>query len=85
MVRETAPASYPKREHPALDSGTAGKSGMVPLADLKASGLVTIAQPRKRLPDGSWKVLAAVKAISRHLRPGPQAEKRTRQGQSAAH
>jgi len=24
-------------------------------------------QPRKRLPDGSWKGLAAVKAISRHL------------------
>ena len=37
------------------------------LADLKAAGLVTIAQPRKRLPDGSWKGLAAVKAISRHL------------------
>jgi len=25
------------------------------------------AQPRKRLPDGSWNALAAVKAISRHL------------------
>ena len=37
------------------------------LADLKAAGLVTVAQPRKRLPDGSWKGLAAVKAISRHL------------------
>ena len=37
------------------------------MADLKAAGLVTIAQPRKRLPDGSWKGLAAVKAISRHL------------------
>jgi len=37
------------------------------LADLKTSGLVTIAQPRKRLPDGSWKGRAAVKAISRHL------------------
>ena len=37
------------------------------LADLKAAGLVTIAQPRKRLSDGSWKGLAAVKAISRHL------------------
>jgi len=33
------------------------------LADLKTSGLVT----RKRLPDGAWKDLAAVKAISRHL------------------
>jgi len=37
------------------------------LADLKASGLVTLSQPRKRLPDGAWKGLAAVKAISRHL------------------
>jgi len=37
------------------------------LADLKTSGLVTLSQPRKRLPDGSWKGLAAVKAISRHL------------------
>ena len=37
------------------------------LADLKASGLVTLAQPRKRLPDGSWKGLAAVKAVSHHL------------------
>ena len=37
------------------------------LADLKAAGLVTIAQPRKRRPDGSWQGLAAVKAVSRHL------------------
>ena len=37
------------------------------MADLKAAGLVTIAQPRERLPDGSWKGLVAVKAISRHL------------------
>ena len=37
------------------------------LGDLKAAGLVTITQPRKRLPDGSWKGLAAVKAVSRHL------------------
>ena len=37
------------------------------LADLRTSGLVTIAQARKPLPDGSWKGLAAIKAISRHL------------------
>ena len=37
------------------------------MGDLKAAGLVTVAQPRKRLPDGSWKGLAAVKAVSRHL------------------
>jgi len=49
------------------------QTGMAPrraeraLADLKAAGLVTIAQPRKRLPDGSWKGLTAIKAISRHL------------------
>jgi len=49
------------------------QTGMAPkrveraLADLKAAGLMTVAQPRKRLPDGSWKGLAAVKAVSRHL------------------
>ena len=49
------------------------QTGMAPrraeraLADLKAAGIVTIAQPRKRLPDGSWKGLAAIKAVSRHL------------------
>ena len=37
------------------------------LADLKTAGLVTIAQARQRRPDGSWKGLAAIKAISRHL------------------
>ena len=51
----------------------AKQTGMAPrraeraLADLKAAGLVTISQPRKRLPGGSWRGLAAVKAISRHL------------------
>jgi len=50
-----------------------GQTGMAPrraeraLADLKTAGLVTIAQARKRLPDGSWKGLVAIKAISRHL------------------
>jgi len=49
------------------------QTGMAPkrveraLADLKAAGLVTHCPTRKRLPDGSWKGLAAVKAISRHL------------------
>ena len=37
------------------------------LDDLKAAGLVTIAQRRKRLPDGSWRGLTAIKAVSRHL------------------
>jgi hypothetical protein len=37
------------------------------LGDLKAAGLITISQPCQRLTDGSWKGLAAVKAISKHL------------------
>jgi hypothetical protein len=37
------------------------------LADLKTAGLITLSQPRQLLPDGSWKGLAAVKAISKHL------------------
>ena len=69
------------------------QTGMAPkrveraLADLKAAGLVTIVQPRKRLPDGSWKGLAAVKAVSRHLFAlfglGGYAETRTHQSQQA--
>lgn len=37
------------------------------LADLRAAGIITISQPRQLLPDGSWKGLASVKAISKHL------------------
>ena len=51
----------------AKQTGMAQRRAERALADLKAAGLVTIAQPRKRLPDGSWKGLAAVKAVSRHL------------------
>jgi len=55
------------------------------LADLKSSGLVTLSQPRKRLPDGAWKAPGRRQSYLpppiRDLRPGPQAEKRTRQGQ----
>ncbi len=37
------------------------------LQDLKAAGLVTVSQPREMKADGSWRGLAAVKAISKHL------------------
>jgi hypothetical protein len=37
------------------------------LGDFKAAGLITISQPCQRFTDGSWKGLAAVKAISKHL------------------
>lgn len=37
------------------------------LHGLKAAGLVTVSQPRQLKEDGTWKGLAAVKAISRHL------------------
>lgn len=35
--------------------------------DLKQAGLLTISQPRQLKEDGTWKGLAAVKAISKHL------------------
>lgn len=35
--------------------------------DLKAAGLITVAQPREKKADGTWVGLAAVKAISKHL------------------
>jgi len=51
----------------AEQTGMTRKRAERALADLKAAGLVTVAQARKPLLDGSWKGLAAVKAISRHL------------------
>lgn len=37
------------------------------LADLKQANILTISQPRQLNEDGSWRGLAAVKAVSRHL------------------
>lgn len=37
------------------------------LADLKKAGLITVAQQRELKEDGTWKGMAAVKAISKHL------------------
>lgn len=37
------------------------------LADLKAAGLLTVSQPRQLTKDGSWRGLAAVKAVSKDL------------------
>lgn len=34
------------------------------LSDLKSAGIITVSQPRKLLPDGQWKGLAAVKTVS---------------------
>lgn len=51
----------------AKDTGMTLKRVERALSDLKAAGLLTVSQPRQLLPDGSWKGLAAVKAISKHL------------------
>jgi len=37
------------------------------LKDLKAAGLITVSQPRELKPDGTWRGLAAVKAVSKNL------------------
>ncbi|WAH62203.1 hypothetical protein LZ023_40715 (plasmid) [Pseudomonas silvicola] len=37
------------------------------MADLKRANLITVAQPRQLQPDGSWRGLAAVKAVNRLL------------------
>lgn len=37
------------------------------LADLKAANLLTVSQPRQLQPDGSWRGLAAVKAVNKLL------------------
>lgn len=37
------------------------------IADLKNGNILTIAQPRQLNEDGSWRGLAAVKAVNRHL------------------
>ncbi len=51
----------------AKDTGMSLKRVERALRDLKAANLLTVSQPRQLLPDGSWKGLAAVKAISKHL------------------
>ncbi len=51
----------------AKDTGMTLKRVERALSDLKAAGIVTVSQPRQLLPNGSWKGLAAVKAISKHL------------------
>lgn len=51
----------------------AKRAGLTPsradraMRDLKAANLLTVSQPRQLQPDGSWKGLAAVKAVSRQL------------------
>ncbi|HCE5777278.1 MULTISPECIES: hypothetical protein [Pseudomonas aeruginosa group] len=37
------------------------------MADLKRANLLTVSQPRQLNEDGSWRGLAAVKAVSKHL------------------
>ncbi len=51
----------------AKDTGMTLKRVERALHDLKAAGLVTVSQPRQLRPDGSWKGLAAVKAVSKQL------------------
>ena len=51
----------------AMDTGMTLKRVERALHDLKAAGLVTVAQPRQLQTNGTWKGLAAVKALSKHL------------------
>lgn len=51
----------------ARDAGISQKRTERAIQDLKSSGLVTLSQGRIRQYDGSWKAVAAVKAISKHL------------------
>jgi hypothetical protein len=51
----------------ASHSGMGQKRVERAVKDLKAAGLLTVAQPRQRQPDGTWRGLAAVKAVSKHL------------------
>ncbi len=51
----------------ANDTGMTLKRAERALQDLKAAGLITVAQRCQAQPDGSWRGLAAVKAISKHL------------------
>ncbi|MCD2872153.1 hypothetical protein [Pseudomonas aeruginosa] len=37
------------------------------MADLKRANLLTVNQPRQLNEDGSWRGLAAVKAVNKHL------------------
>jgi hypothetical protein len=50
-----------------LDTGMGQKRVERALSDLKAAGIVTVSQPRQKLPDGSYKGLAAIKTISKSL------------------
>lgn len=49
------------------DTGMNQKRVERALSDLKKAGIVTVSQPREKLPDGSFKGLAAIKTISKNL------------------
>jgi len=51
----------------ALDTGMVLRRVERAMKDLKFAGIVTVSQPREQKADGSWKGLAAVKAISKDL------------------
>jgi DNA-binding transcriptional ArsR family regulator len=50
-----------------MDTGMNQKRVERALSDLKKAGIVTVSQPREKLPDGSFKGLAAIKTISKNL------------------
>lgn len=54
-------------DYVALDTGVALRRIERAMHDLKAAGIITVSQPREQQSDGSWKGLAAVKTISKHL------------------
>ncbi len=51
----------------AIKCGLSQRRAERAIRDLKAANLLTVSQPRQLMADGSWKGLAAVKAVSRHL------------------
>jgi len=51
----------------AKEAGIGHRRAERALRDLKSANLITVSQPRQLQPDGSWKGLAAIKAVSRHL------------------
>jgi len=50
----------------AQDTGLSLKRVSRAIANFKAGGLVTVAEIRERLADGSWRAVAAVKKVSKH-------------------
>jgi len=51
----------------AKDTGLSLKRVSRVITDFKAASLITVSEIRKQLADGSWRAVAAIKTISKHL------------------